>query len=188
MSVQVSDGVAQVPADGPSEAFGRSALPVLTTAKTPDEVVAIVRALAQQGKAPGFEVRPGGFHLRAFGDPFDHRLEATVEGRHGSRISLAMRLVPKLPLIFLVVAILTVQPGMWLTDSMLKTYSTWYASHVQTWWWYVPLVILPMPFMGWRMWKKSKVAAADHARELVERLAASLGATVHAPAANDRAA
>lgn len=149
-----------------------------------DEVLAALQTLSRKGKLPGFAPAPGGFRCTAFGDPFDYVLQATLQGDGaGSKIDFSLTIAPKLPAIALLLTLVTIQPGMWLTDSMLVTYSTWYAEHVRTWWWYVPLVILPTPLYVWRMWKRSRASANDHARELLERLAMALRAGTEGPSA-----
>jgi hypothetical protein len=146
---------------------------VLVTQHGREKVITLLRALSQRGKLPGFEQVDGGFRVRAYGDPFDYWLTGMVSDEGGgSRIAFELKVAPKMPLVFLIVAILTVQPGMWLTHSMLSTYFPWYGANVQTWWWYVPTCVLPLPWMLWRMWNKSKAAAEVHAAEQHEKIAA----------------
>lgn len=137
----------------------------------PDRVMAMLRTLSQRGKLPGFEPHPGGFRARAFGDPFDHWLNAGLTpAGSGSKIEFSLRMAPRLPLVVLAVTLLTIQPGMWLTHSMLATYFPWYGQNVSTWWWYLPLVVLPMPVFVARMWSRSVRSARTHAFELRETL------------------
>ncbi len=164
------------PGSAPAAAIAPSLDP-LVTPMNPAKILATLGQLSQRGKLPGYEPREGGFRVRAFGDPFDHWMTGTFRpAGESTRIDLSLAVAPKMPLLTLLVTVLTIQPGMWLTDSMCVTYSSWYAAHIQTWWWYLPLVILPTPFMVWRMWKKSKAAANDHTRELHERLTTALAA------------
>lgn len=171
MSEQQTD--LQAPAAGAND---KRPLPPLLAPITPAQLTQTLQALSRKGKLPGYEQpSPHAFRLKAFGNPFDHWLyvAATEQGAY-TRLDFHLRLARKTPGIFLIVSILTVQPGMWLTDSMLTTYFPAYGNHVNTWWWYIPLVVLPMPWILWRMWRKSTRAAHEHAHELRERLAATL--------------
>jgi hypothetical protein len=162
------------PPNEPSEPSSTDGAPAsIEIAVAPGECLARLRTLSQRGKLPGFESRsPDEFSVRAFGDPFDHSLVGmfSTSGSSGAtavtRISWRLRVLPRLPLIFLATTIFTIQPGMWLTDSMLGTYWRWYFDHVTTAYWYIPLVVLPMPWFLWRMWKKSKASAREHAADL----------------------
>ncbi len=150
----------------------------LVTGLPPDRVAGTLQGLSKRGKLPGFELTgPTAFRLKAYGEPFDYWIEADIRLMSGStQLDFQLRPAVKMPLVWAVVTVLTVQPGMWLTDSMLVTYFSSYGKYVQTWWWYLPLVVAPMPWMLWRMWRKSAAAARDHARELHERLAQALDA------------
>ena len=49
-----------------------------------------------------------------------------------------------------------------------------------TWTWYIPLCLLPLPFLP-RMWRRSEAAARAEAHKAVAKVAKELGATA-APA------
>jgi len=155
--------------------------PPLTTPLTPEAVVARLDTLARRGKLAEF--RPGAhgwlFELTAFGEPFDHTLQAR-SARHddATTITYALRIKPKLPWIFAIILAVSVWPGVWLTDSMLRTYWTGY--DFVTWMWYLPLTILPIPWMWKRLLSKSRLAAGAHAKELAERIRAELESAARA--------
>lgn len=146
-------------------------------------------ALARSGSLPGFvRTSPTSCASRIFGQPFDRdlRIEAT-DVAQGSVVQLRTRLRRKMPIIFAVVAVLTVWPGVWLTDSLIQTYfsgaSNWV---IQTWMWYLPLAIIPLPFAARSMWRKSQASAAEHYAEVRERVAKAVGASMDASAGPSR--
>lgn len=151
-------------------------LPTITSPLPPTEVVARLDRLAKRGKLPGFEKQPGGegdggrFICDIFGAPFDRelvtQLSATASG--GCEIANQSRLRLKLPLIYAAVLIVTVWPGVWLTDSMLKIYFSWYT--IETWWWYMPMCLLMIPAVR-KQWTTSQAVAAEEAAELLKKIA-----------------
>lgn len=75
---------------------------------------------------------------------------------------------------------------MLLTDALIPGAWGWWP----TWTWYLPLTILPLPFILPRIWAKSGHAARQHADEQIARIAAALEAEVidRADRASDRTA
>ncbi|MFA6044299.1 MAG: hypothetical protein WC718_04895 [Phycisphaerales bacterium] len=147
-----------------------------------DEVVSRLETLARRGKLPDYHTGVGDqvFSIQAYGAPFDHHLEGFArQVGPALRITLRLRMLPKLPIIFALVAIATIWPGVWLTDSMLKTYLSWY--DFQTWMWYLPLSILPLPWAARGMLRRSRESALASARETLAIIAPALGASVQSP-------
>lgn len=145
-----------------------------------EEVFARLEALARRGKLPEFS--PGKervlFSVHAYGAPFDHRLEGVARQVGPSlRISLRLRMLPKLPAIFGILTLLSIWPGVWLTDSMLRTYFNTY--DYQTWMWYLPLSIVPLPWALRAMFRRSRAAAFASARESLAIIIPALGASVY---------
>jgi len=136
---------------------------------TRSEILTRAETLSRRGKLPGFARTPGGFVATAFGEPFDFALHADVSNGRVRFGTSAKRL---LPAIGLVVTALTVWPGVWLTDSLLRTYFPGY--DYATWMWYLPLTIVPLPWAIRGLWRKSKAAAGASAHELIERLRAAM--------------
>ena len=118
------------------------------------------------------------FAVETFGQPFERRLLAFAIERDGAtELSFVPKLKPKLPLVFAVILALTVWPGWPLTDDLLDTYSDWYAEHVRTWWWYVPMLIISVPaLLG--MWRKSQREAHSSALEQIVKIASEVSGTV----------
>ncbi|MDX2117840.1 MAG: hypothetical protein SFY96_06645 [Planctomycetota bacterium] len=158
-----------------------AALGVVRTSLNAEGVLAKAREASRRGRLPGFEAGGDGglFSVLAFATPFDRRLVAHVDaGEGGSVVRFALRLRPLMPLVFLGVTLTTIWPGVWITESMLESYfpGSWIARY--TWWWYMPLTVLPLPWAGWSMWRKSAAAALASAHEAIAALAKELGGTI----------
>lgn len=169
------------------------ALPTLTVPMDPEAVVAKLDVASRRGRMAGFEAGPedGLFLVDAWGTPFDHDLVATAE--HGSPsgtiLRFALRLRQKLPIIHAIILILTVWPGVWLTDSMLKLWFTWYYTLTQkpmfvwggfevlTYLWYIPLCVLPLPWFWKSIMRRSRRTSRQSALEMIGKIAKELGVT-----------
>ena len=148
-------------------------LPRIKTALSPDEIARRMLALAKRGKLPNHATDPKHlFRCDLFGEPLDFMLSCDASDAGGTTLRFSATIKLRTPIIFWVIAALTVQPGMWMTDSMIRTYFTSY--DIPTWWWYLPLTVLPLPFVWIRMLRKSRLAAKDHALELIERIRAEV--------------
>lgn len=168
-----------------SEPDVNPALPTLTVPIPPSEVLSRLLATAKRGRLAGYEaITPAGgnastgtpmFRVSVFGEPYDRELIATITPTPdgGSCITFRSRLLRKLPAIAVVLTLLSIQPGMWLTDSMLGLYWAWYHQNIKTWWWYLPLVLMSVPML-WKQFRKSEAAAALEARAVVARVADAL--------------
>lgn len=140
----------------------------LTSSLAPDEAHAALAQAGRRGKLPGFEaLGAAGFKLDCEALPFDYELLGDITaGPEGSKISLRARRLPLMPWIFGVTLILTVWPGVWLTDSLLDVYWTKYANWGEsmpwlTYAWYLPLTALPLPWVWRGLTRKSAAGAAD---------------------------
>lgn len=140
------------------------------------EVLRRLEALSRRGKLPGFERGRDGvlFTTAAFGEPFDHRLEARASGEGATTLRYSLRVLSRLPAIYAAVIVFSIWPGVWLTDSMIRAYFDSY--EFPTWAWYLPLTVLPLPPMLIRMVRRSRASATEHAAELAERIAGELRA------------
>jgi hypothetical protein len=161
------------------------ALPDLRTALPPDAVLARARALSKRGKLPGFADAPAPdlFSADAHGHPFDRRLIATAAAEPGgTRVRFRLAWKPRTPAIFGVVLLVSIWPGLPITDSLLVSYSRWYEGLVspdgwfRTWMWYLPLTVLPVPFLAVRFWKLSVQSTRASAAELLGRIAEAIDA------------
>ncbi|MDX2115662.1 MAG: hypothetical protein SFZ24_08595 [Planctomycetota bacterium] len=135
--------------------------------------------MSKRGKLAGFERRPaeGGFRVLAFGGVYDYELVGRVSGEgSGSVVRFEMRVLKKMPIAAVVILVLTVFPGLPLTDSMLSTYFDWY--RIETWWWYLPLVALMIPMM-WKQYRASASAARVDGAEVIGKMAREVEGAVH---------
>lgn len=135
----------------------------------------IARGLSKAGKLPGYRAGSAStgdlFSFHGFGEPWDYEVRAVPAS--DQRVEFRPRIIRKAPSIFAIICILSIWPGAWLTDSMLKAYFSGYSWN--TYLWYLPLTILPIPPMACRMWTRSKAAARAHANDKVDMLRQAMG-------------
>lgn len=130
-------------------------------------------ALSKRGKLPDYRSEGSSFRLSAYGNQMDMSLVGTISAAaSGSEIRFELQRQWKMIWIYAAITVLTIWPGMALTDSMLSTYFSGY--HFQTWMWYVPIVVLPTPVFAWLEVKKSERLARVSAAEMIERIRAAL--------------
>lgn len=142
-------------------------------------VVAALDRLAKRGKLPGFmKVGSGGggeFEVAAFGMLYDRVLRGRVEG---DRVRFGGRLKRGLPIGVAVGFVLTLYPGVLLTDTLLNMWFRWYPQELWvTVAWYVPLTLLAAPAL-WAQFKASERASRRHAEETIAKIATALGGDV----------
>lgn len=144
------------------------------TPRSPEDILSTLDLAARRGKLPGFHAIGAAssgpiFLMREFGTPFESALMASASPlATGTRLTWTLRLQRKLPLLFLVVLVLTVWPGVWVTDSMLKTYFAGY--DFATWKWYLPLTVPCVPWVMWTATRKSRLTAREEAVRLVAKV------------------
>lgn len=147
-----------------------------------EEILRRLDEAARRGKLPGFAAAAPGrevlFTLTDFGSPFESVLAAaaTAEGS-ATRLRFSIRLKPVMPAVFAIMLVITIWPGVWLTDSLLRTYSSWYMSLPDwaTYAWYLPLTVPFCPPAMLAALRKSRASAAAEAQELIDKLAAIVG-------------
>jgi hypothetical protein len=162
-------------------------LPRVRTGHDAEEIVATLRTLAKRGKLPGF-VSPGRggglFTVDAFGTPFDKYMTAEASEREGvTELSWRLDLKRKMPAILLVMLIVSVWPGLPLTDSLMKTYFAfyrdWTSGWFSTWMWYLPMTVPTVPLTWHIAMKRTRISTHQHAHETAAKIAAALdGQTV----------
>lgn len=178
-----SDTPASQPAKG-AQAAPSAPLPSIRCGLSEQEVLERLGTASRRGRLAGFAARPAGatFAVAAHGSPFDSVLLAAVDAAAG-RITFRLEMLKKVPVIFAVLLVATVWPGVLLMDSLIPGEWGW----IPTWWWYVPLTVLPIPW-AWRgAMKKSRASSHASALEMIKRIASELGGTVENPAAVDQA-
>lgn len=157
-------------------------LPTLTTSKSPDQVIASLQSLSKRGKLPEFQVLESHgtarrFSVLAFGSPYDRDLFGDIHAEgSGSRITFTSRLKRKMPTIMIATMIVSLWPGVWLTDSMLSTYFSWYPRQFWiTCAWYLPLTLAAIPYL-WKQYRSSELLTHAEAHETIEKIATAIEA------------
>lgn len=147
-----------------------STLPSVLSPLPADEALARLETASRRGRLAGFVRGPGNsFQVAAFATPFDHVLDCRcLPDAAGTRIDCSLRVLRKLPVIAAVVAIATVWPGVHFVDQLIPGSWGW----IPTWWWYVPLSVLPLPWAARTAWRRSRAGAVESAREMIGRIAA----------------
>lgn len=154
------------------------------------EIVAALEAAARRGKMAGFHRLAGTTPVQGvictvsdFGAPFESVLETKAAaapsggvGESGTELSFSLRLKTKLAWVFGIVLVASVWPGVWLTDSMLRTYFTGY--DFRTWMWYLPLTAPFVPLALFTAIARSKASAQIEAAEIIERIRTIVGGRV----------
>lgn len=165
----------------PDDSLFREGLPALVSPYGREEILRRLDTVSRRGKLAGFVARSGEelFEVEAFSAPFEHVLVARQSGGPEPRLAFRLHMLRKTPLIFVVVLVLAVWPGLPLTHSMLVTYFSWY--HWGPWVtaaWYVPVTVLP--FLWWlpRAVKRSRAEAHLAAKEQILRLKELLDGTL----------
>lgn len=151
-------------------------LPTVRCSMSPQQIVQAAEKRAKAGKLAGFARGTGEalFVADVFGEPFDRTLVVKaqpIEG--GSRLTFAAPMKPKLPVLFIAIIAFSIWPGVTLTHSLLVTYFSWYT--IQTWWWYIPLTVLPLPWMYKKMMTKSEASCAVSVLEQIESVREAVG-------------
>jgi hypothetical protein len=167
------------------EAHGRAAV---RTDLSPDEVLKRLDTASRRGRLAGFEARPAEgilFTLELHGSPFDGVLTAGASQPEPGQteITFKSRMLLMMPLVFAVVLIATVWPGVYFMDRFLPDWQwiprigSWWPT---TWWWYVPLTAIPLPLVWRALMRRSRDALRAAAVEAVERVAREVdGRIVH---------
>lgn len=147
-------------------------LPRIETSLNHDQVYARLLKLSKQGKLAGFRHEKGAADavVDAHGNPFDSDL---LVHHAGSSLEFEVKMRAKLPVVFAILLVLTVWPGLPLTDSFLLTFG-WYerlvSGWLETWMWYLPMTVLPIPFVWRTSMMKSTRSAHEHALETIEKI------------------
>lgn len=134
---------------------------------------------SRRGRLAGYRNHgePGGilFSTAAFGHPFDGVLEARVEPiDHGIRLRFSARLAPRMPILFAAGLALTVWPGVYFMDQLMIEFLPGVRAAVPTWWWYVPLTVVPVPWLWRATMRRTRAAIHSSARQVIARMAGEL--------------
>jgi hypothetical protein len=143
-------------------------------------------ALAKQGNLAGYAHDAGCVSFSAFGSAIDYRVSVLRETPGLGAFVLRAALERKPIWILIATTVVTIWPGSWLTDSMLRSYFSGYDWN--TYAWYIPLTVLPMPWLVMRMLRGSRRAAWEHFQSVLPRVVAAIdGSVVASPGESTRA-
>ncbi len=170
---------------GPQKPVDWGALPIVRTDLSPAGVMDRVRTASKRGRLPGFrEIDGATFAVLAFGVPFDRELIVRVEASGAGTALLARPvLLKRNPVLFAAVLIFTIWPGVAITKSMIP----WEPFGIPFEAWYLPLTIIPTPFVWMSLIKKSSRTTFASALESMSQIAGEVGGVLSTGAANDRA-
>ena len=172
------DQVVPVPRPQPGLDY---ALPTIATGASPQEIVERLTMASRRGKLAGFDPRPrcgGLFAAAAHGHQFDSLIVADHDGANG-RLSFRLVMLRKMPLVFGAILALTIWPGVYCMDELVSQLGFWRPEHPWlTYYWYLPLTVLPMPWMSRSVVRRSVRSAREHARETIETIANGIGGSV----------
>ena len=153
-----------------------SALPDIVTDVSPGEIAERLSKASRRGDVSGFERDGSSWYITRFGAPFESMLRPTVEAHgDGSRITFTRSLKPVMPAVFAVVTVLTVWPGVWLTESLIASMFAESSFWKYTTWWYLPLAIVGGAWGLWAAWRQSNSTGDREGAERVEKIARVLG-------------
>lgn len=151
-------------------------LPAVCADAAPTAVVEALATASKRGRMPGFK-RSGDstFEAALFGAPFDRVLVGHAEpDGNGTRVRFSVRTPPLLPWIFAVLLIVSIWPGIVLVDHLIPGDWGWWP----TWWWYLPLTIIPTPFTWQWAMKKTDVSTYVSSQETLAAIAKEVGGRI----------
>jgi len=153
-----------------------AALPRIVSPFDATTIVSRLDTASRRGRMAGFEKGSGGtlFGVETFGAFYDGMLSARGESDGaGTALRLSHRLKPKMPLIFTVIMIATVWPGVWLTDSFLANFE-FARNWIPTWWWYLPLSIVSAVWALWEAQRRNEKVIAVSIAEMAQKIATEI--------------
>lgn len=168
---------------GPLSEGSAPALPMVECDLAPEQVLERLGAASRRGRLPGYQNHgePGGvlFSVIAFGHPFDGVVTATAAptGRV-TRLAFRCRVLRRMPIAFVGAMVLTVWPGVYFMDQLMIQIAPGWRETVPTWWWYLPLTILPLPWIAVSLARRTRRSLGESTRTAIDRIAAELAGRV----------
>lgn len=149
-----------------------------------DEAIWKLEVMSRRGRLPGFRKTLSGCGVSAHGRPFDMMMYLDGVDRDGGQAAFTTRLEleRRVPTIAAVIFLLTIFPGVLLTDSFMRLhldfYSRWTNEGLETWWWYIPLSVVSLVWAWFSAIKKSRQTGMASAEEALAKISAELGGAV----------
>jgi hypothetical protein len=151
-------------------------LPVIVTPLTRDQVFERLQTASRRGRLPGFRETEGSLcSVAAHGVPFDGSL--LVDVRDG-KVVFSLMMLKKLPVIFAVTLAVTIWPGVYFTDELVAVFLPSLWRPWITYYWYLPLTVLPIPWIWRGLMRKSHASMHASAIEAIQKVAAEIGGKV----------
>jgi hypothetical protein len=155
-----------------------SALPSIQTAGVPQEVRERLATASRRGRLAGFDAAPSDgslFAASAHGHPFDSTLLARLEG---GRLTFRLVMLRRMPMIFAAILLFTIWPGVYFMDEIVAQFLPGFWRPWVTYYWYLPITSLPIPWMWRSTMARSRRSAREHACETIESIAKEIGGTI----------
>jgi hypothetical protein len=170
----------QSPAAQPdaTPAGASDALPTIRTSASAGEIRDRLTTLSRRGRLAGFDPKPADgslFSASAHGHPFDSLLLANLDA---GRLTFRLLMLRKMPLIFAAILLFTIWPGVYFMDEVIAQFLPGLWRPWVTYYWYLPITILPIPWMWRRTMARSTSSAREHARETIETIAKELSGSI----------
>lgn len=149
-------------------------LPVVVSPLSAIEVVARLDEAARRGKMAGFAKGAGGadgvlFTVTDFGTPLESVLIARAgSSGAGCELRFERRLRPLWPWVLVALTLLSVWPGVWVTESVLTTYFP--GTNLYVAWWYLPLTVVGGVWGLWSVLRKSIASGRAEGAEIVGKI------------------
>ncbi|MBX3377288.1 MAG: hypothetical protein KF678_09845 [Phycisphaeraceae bacterium] len=157
---------------------GWSALPRIVVGAGADTVVEKLRTASKRGRLAGFTAPSQGgalFSVAAHGRPFDGVLAGWL---NDGRLEFRLNMHRRLPVIFAVVLLATVWPGVYFMDELIAVFLPSLWRPWVTYYWYLPLTVLPLPWVWVGLMRRSRATIHASALEAIGKIAAETGGKV----------
>jgi hypothetical protein len=153
-------------------------LPAVVTSLGRPEILERLRTASKRGRLAGFREGSGEgcFVAAAHGHPFDADLIGACSPGPGggTRLEFRTRMHRRMPWVFVVILIATVWPGVHFMDGLIPASWGW----IPTWWWYMPVTALPLPWVWKGLMRKSRATIRAAAEEAIGKIAGETGGRV----------
>jgi len=160
----------------PKPESASSSLPRVATSLAAEQVLDRLQTASKRGRMAGFEKGNGGlFTVAAHGVPFDGVLVADL--RDG-RLRFSVRMSKKLPAIFAAVLVFTIWPGVYFMDELIAVFTPSLWRPWITYYWYLPITIVPIPWVWRGLMRKSRTSMHASAMDMIKKIAAEIDGTI----------
>jgi hypothetical protein len=168
------------PTSPPVSAAG-GGLPVVATGLAAEQVLERLGKASRRGRLPGFAAGGHGalFSVAAHGSPFDADLVARYRVlASGGELGFEVRFKRVMPGIFVAALVVSAWPGVYFMDELIAMYLRELWRPWVTYYWYLPLTILPLPWVWRAVMRKSLTTTRASALEAIGKVAAEIDGVV----------